>query len=116
MELRRKRRSYADIREILRIQYDVIASRSTINSFVKCRQKLLRRGVGIGPGPTIPTKLQLGVSLDTVESNEHLPMEAKRAPYDAIEALRRKPVATPVRNVFKFDETKPLTLPPNKSS
>ena len=33
-----------------------------------------------------------------------------RCAFDAIEALRRKPIPKPEKKIFEFDENKPLTL------
>jgi hypothetical protein len=92
-DLRRKRKSYREIQDILREEHGITASRSTIFSFVKVRskrRKLYSMAEGAAP-----------VASTTVKDS-----------FDAIETLRRKPIPKPEKKIFEFDENKPLTLLP----
>jgi hypothetical protein len=90
-DLRRKRNSYQEIRDKLREEHGITASRSTIFSFVKVRSKRRKfYAMTEGAVPVNPTPA--------------------RSSLDAIETLRRKPTPEPKKKIFEFDENKPLTL------
>jgi hypothetical protein len=90
-DLRRRRNTYQEIRDKLREEHGITASRSTIFSFVKVRSKRRKfYTMTEGVAPVSPTQA--------------------RHTLDPIEALRRKPLPEPKKKIFEFDETKPLTL------
>ncbi len=87
---RRQRKSYIEIARLLR-ERGINASPSTVFAFVKVRSK----------------RRHLVTMLDFSSKS------ARSTSSDgAIEALKRKPSPIPIKSVFDFDETKPLTFKP----
>ena len=92
---RRQGKPYAEISRLLAEQ-GTPASPSTVFSFVRVRSK----------------RRQPITMLDSHASSVPRPPSGPMGSQDAIEALKRKPVASPAKPSFHFDETKPLTLKP----
>jgi hypothetical protein len=88
-DLRRRRKSYREIAEILRDEHGIVADRTTVWSFVKVRSK--HRHV-------------------FTMAEELVPARAAKSSSDPIAALKAKPVPVPKKPLFIFDENKPLTL------
>ena len=99
---RRSGYSFGWIRAALIEKHGIVASRSTIHSFVMTLQK---RGRGLSKRPPRATAIRKLRPAEQVSSSD-----LKPDPFDAVEALRRKKPAPSRRPAFKFDETKPLTL------
>jgi hypothetical protein len=88
-DLRRRRKSYREIAEVLRDEHGVVADRTTIWNFVKVRSKPRHVfTMAEEPSSTPPGKPSS----------------------DPIAALKAKPVPEPKKPLFIFDENKPLTL------
>ncbi len=90
---RRQGKTYAEISRLLAEQ-GTPASPSTVFSFVRVRSR----------------RRQPITMLESASSNA-LPSKATNS-QDAIAALKQKPMASPAKPSFHFDETKPLTLKP----
>jgi hypothetical protein len=88
-DLRRRRKSYREIAEILRDKHGIVADRTTVWSFVKVRSK--HRHV-------------------FTMAEEPVHARAAKSSHDPIAALKAKPVPVPKKPLFTFDENKPLTL------
>jgi hypothetical protein len=92
-DLRRRRKSYREIAQILRDENGIVADRTTIWSFVKVRSTP-RRCLAM--------------------HEESVPGTATRSPSHgvsaAIAALKAKPVPVAPKPIFTYDENKPLTL------
>ena len=98
---RRSGCSFGWIRAALFEKHGIVASRSTIHSFVMTQQK---RGGGL------PRRSPRATVIRKVLPAEPVASDCRADPFDAVEALRGKQPAPPRRPAFKFDETKPLTL------
>jgi hypothetical protein len=94
-DLRRQRKSYREIAQILRDEHGLAVDRTTIWSFVKVRSH---------PRRVITMAEETAV-------NRTSPVAEGR---DAIAALKAKPAPVPKKPVFTYDEEKPLTLKPEK--
>lgn len=92
-DLRRQRKSYREIAEILRDQYNITADRTTIWSFVKVRSKPRHLIAMRDDSPQISSSATRHGSIR-----------------NAIEVLKAKPAPDVKKPVFNFDENKPLTL------
>jgi len=88
-ELRRKRKSYQEIADLLCKEHGISVSPSTIFNFVKVRSK--------------PRKFYTMVQ-------KAFPDYQESHALDPIEKLRRTTTAIAEKPRFTFDETKPLTL------
>ena len=97
-DLRRQRKSYREIAQILRDEHGVAVDRTTIWSFVKVRSHP-RRVITMTDAPAV-------VAVKRTSSVA----EGR----DAIAALKAKPTAIPKKLVFTYDEDKPLTLKTEK--
>jgi len=95
--LRRKRKSYREIAQILRDEHGVAVDRTTIWSFVKVRSHL-RRVI------TMADELVLAVKRPSFAEGR-----------DAINTLKAKPAPEAKKPIFTYDEDKPLTLKTEKS-
>ena len=95
--LRRKRKSYREIAQILRDEHGVAVDRTTIWSFVKVRSHP-RRVITMADEPVVAVK-----------------RPAFAECRDAIAALKAKPAPEPKKPIFAYDEDKPLTLKTEKS-
>jgi hypothetical protein len=95
-DLRRHRKSYREIAQILRDEHGITVDRTTIWSFVKVRSN--------------PRRV-------IVMADEATPvaMRSETRGFDAIAALKAKPAPVPKKPVFTYDEEKPLTLKTEKS-
>jgi len=93
-ELRRRRKSYREIAEVLRDEQGIAADRTTIWSFVKVRSKP-RRMIAM--------------------AEESASAPAREALLDPILRLKAKPVPETKKPIFTFDENKPLTLTTQQS-
>jgi IS30 family transposase len=94
-DLRRHRKSYRQIAQILRDEHGVVADRSTIWNYVKVRSKP-RRDFAMLEEPS-------ALSRTAVSSRS------------AIELLKAKPLPPAKKPIFTFDENKPLTLKTEQS-
>ena len=94
-DLRRHRKSYREIAEILRDEHGVAVDRTTIWSFVKVRSNP-RRVIAM--------------------ADESAPGAARTGTrgFDAIAALKAKPAPALKRPLFIYDENQPLTLKTEK--
>jgi hypothetical protein len=93
-DLRRHRRSYRQIAQILRDEHGIVADRSSIWNYVKVRSKPRRGFAMLEETAVAPRAVTNGQS--------------------AIERLKAKS-APPVRKpIFTYDENKPLTLTTEK--
>jgi len=94
-DLRRHRKSYREIAQILRDEHGVAVDRTTIWSFVKVRSNL-RRVIAM--------------------ADESAPAAARTGThgFDAIAALKAKPVPAVKKPLFTYDENQPLTLKTEK--
>ena len=94
-DLRRHRRSYREIAQILRDEHGVAVDRTTIWSFVKVRANP-RRVIAM--------------------ADESAPGAARTGTrgFDAIAALKAKPAPAVKRPLFIYDENQPLTLKTEK--
>ena len=88
-DLRRRRKSYREIAQVLRDEHDVIADRTTIWSFVKVRSK---------------SRHVFAMADDSVVAH------AGKSSPDPIAALKAKPLPVAPKPIFTYDESKPLTL------
>jgi hypothetical protein len=88
-DLRRRRKSYRLIAQMLRDEHGVVTDHTSVWSYVKVRSRarpvytMTESTVGLRPTPSA---------------------------LDPIARLKAKPVATPPAPVFQYDENKPLTL------
>jgi len=94
-DLRRHRKSYRQIAQILRYKHGIVADRSTIWSYVKVRSKP-RRDLAMLEEPS-------AISRTGAISRS------------AIELLKAKPLPPAKKPIFTFDENKPLTLKTEQS-
>jgi hypothetical protein len=94
-ELRRARKSYREIADILRVEHGIAADRTTIWSFVKVRAHP-RRVITMADEPFDPMKSSAAANAD-----------------GAIAALKVKPVNAREKPLFTFNEDLPLTLKTN---
>ena len=85
-DLRRRRKSYRRIAQILRDEHGVVTDHTSIWSYVKVRSK----------------------SRPVYTISEDVPKQ--RASTDPIARLKAKPVPPPKEPIFQYDENKPLTL------
>jgi hypothetical protein len=94
-DLRRHRKSYREIAQILRDEHGVAVDRTTIWSFVKVRSNP-RRIVAM--------------------ADESAPLAIRREirSFDAIAALKAKPAPAVKKPLFIYDENQPLTLKTEK--
>ena len=88
-DLRRHRKSYRQIAQILRDEHGLVADRSTIWNYVKVRSKPRR---------------------DFAMLEEASAISRTAASRSAIELLKAKPLPPAKKPIFTFDENKPLTL------
>ena len=89
-DLRRHRKSYRQIAQILRDEHGIVADRSTIWNYVKVRSKPRRDFIMLEEPSAISR---------TAVSNR-----------SAIELLKAKPLPPAKKPIFTFDENEPLTL------
>ena len=94
-DLRRHRKSYREIAQILRNEHGVAVDRTTIWSFVKVRANP-RRVIAMADECT-PLAMRSGIG-----------------GFDAIAALKAKPAPAVKRPLFIYDENQPLTLKTEK--
>jgi hypothetical protein len=94
-DLRRHRKSYRQIAQILRDEHGIVADRSTIWNFVKVRSKPRRDFAMLEEHSAISRTAVSGRS--------------------AIELLKAKPLPPAKKPIFTFDENKPLTLKTEQS-
>jgi len=94
-DLRRHRKSYRQIAQILRDEHGVVADRSTIWNYVKVRSKPRRDFAMLEESSAISRTAVSGRS--------------------AIELLKAKPLPPAKKPIFTFDENKPLTLKTEQS-
>jgi hypothetical protein len=93
-DLRRHRKSYREIAQILREEHGITVDRTTIWSFVKVRSNPCRVIAMADETPAIAVRR---------------PPSAAHG-RDAIAALKAKPAPVPKKPLFTFDENQPLTL------
>jgi hypothetical protein len=98
-DLRRQRKSYREIAQVLRDAHGLAVDRTTIWSFVKVRSHP-RRVITMADQAAVvavrkPTSIADG--------------------RDPIAALKAKPAPAPKKALFTYDEDKPLTLKTEKS-
>jgi hypothetical protein len=93
-DLRRHRKSYRLIAQMLRDEHGIIVDHSSIWSYVKVRSR------------------SRPVHTMTENTGRQRPTPSA---LDPIARLKAKPVATPPAPVFQYDENKPLTLINEKS-
>lgn len=98
-DLRRQRKSYREIAQILRDEHGMTVDRTTIWSFVKVRSHP-RRVITMADETTVVAVRRASSVADGRE---------------AIAALKAKPASVPKKLVFTYDEDKPLTLKTEKS-
>jgi hypothetical protein len=91
-DLRRLRKSYREIAQILRDEHGLTADRTTIWSFVKVRAH--------------PRRV-ITMADESVVTVKSASIAGGR---DAIAVLKAKPAPAPKKSLFIFDEDKPLTL------
>jgi hypothetical protein len=96
-DLRRQRKSYREIAQILRAEHCLTVDRTTIWSFVKVRSHP-RRVITMSDEPVVTVKR---------------PSVANGR--DAIAVLKAQSAPLPKKPLFTFDEDKPLTLKTEKS-
>ena len=89
-DLRRHRKSYRQIAQVLRDEHGIVVDRSTIWNYVKVRSKP-RRDFAMLEDPS-------AISRTGASSRS------------AIELLKAKPLPPEKKPIFTFDENKPLTL------
>ena len=89
-DLRRHRKSYRQIAQVLRDEHGILVDRSTIWNYVKVRSKPRRDFVMLEDASAISR---------TAASSR-----------SAIELLKAKPLPPAKKPIFTFDENKPLTL------
>ena len=89
-DLRRHRKSYRQIAQVLRDEHGIVVDRSTIWNYVKVRSKPRRDFVMLEDASAISR---------TAASSR-----------SAIELLKAKPLPPAKKPLFTFDENKPLTL------
>jgi IS30 family transposase len=89
-DLRRHRKSYRQIAQVLRDEHGILVDRSTIWNYVKVRSKP-RRDFAMLEDPS-------AISRTAANSRS------------AIELLKAKPLPPAKKPIFTFDENKPLTL------
>ena len=94
-DLRRHRKSYREIAQILRDEHGVAVDRTTIWSFVKVRSNP-RRVIAMADEST-PVAMRTGTR-----------------GLDAIAALKAKPAPAVKKPLFIYDENQPLTLKTEK--
>ena len=94
-DLRRHRKSYREIAQILRDEYGVAVDRTTIWSFVKVRSNP-RRVIAM------------------VDESSPVAMRRGTHGFDAIAALKAKPARAMKKPLFIYDENQPLTLKTEK--
>jgi len=94
-DLRRHRKSYREIAQILRDEHGVAVDRTTIWSFVKVRANP-RRVIAM------------------VDESAPVAMRNGTRGLDAIAALKAKPAPAVKRPLFIYDENQPLTLKTEK--
>jgi len=93
-DLRRRRKSYRLIAQILRDEHGVVTDHTSIWSYVKVRSR---------------SRPVYTMTENTVRQRP------TPSTLDPIARLKAKPVATPPAPVFQYDENKPLTLINEKS-
>ncbi len=95
-ELRRRRKSYREVAQILRDEHQITVDRTTIWSFVKVRSRP-RRVIAM--------------------ASDSAPGEIKSVGrgFDAIAALKSRPTPKAKKPLFTYDENQPLTLKTEKS-
>lgn len=98
-DLRRQRKSYREIAQILGDEHGLAVDRTTIWSFVKVRSHP-RCVITMADEPTVAIARKPSLVADG---------------RDAIAALKAKPAPVPKKPVFTYDEEKPLTLKTEKS-
>jgi hypothetical protein len=98
-DLRRQRKSYREIAQVLRDAHGLAVDRTTIWSFVKVRSHP-RRVITMADQTTATAARK---SSSTADGR------------DAIAALKAKPAPMPKKALFTYDEDKPLTLRTEKS-
>ena len=94
-DLRRHRKSYRQIAQILRDEHGLVADRSSIWNYVKVRSKPRRDFAMLEEASAISRTASGGRS--------------------AIELLKAKPLPPAKKPIFTFDENKPLTLKTEQS-
>jgi hypothetical protein len=94
-DLRRHRKSYREIAQILRDEHGVAVDRTTIWSFVKVRAN--------------PRRL-----IAMADECTPLAMRSGKRGVDAIAALKAKPAPAVKKPLFTYDENQPLTLKTEK--
>lgn len=94
-DLRRHRKSYRQIAQILRDEHGIVADRSTIWNYVKVRSKPRRDFAMLEDSSAVSRTAVNGRS--------------------AIELLKAKPLPPAKKPIFTFDENKPLTLKTEQS-
>ncbi len=97
-DLRRQRKSYREIAQILRDEHGLAVDRTTIWNFVKVRSHPRR-------------VITMAVEAAVVAVRKPTSIADGR---DAIAALKAKPAPVPKKPLFTFDENKPLTLKTEK--
>jgi len=97
-DLRRQRKSYREIAQILRVEHGLAVDRTTIWNFVKVRSHP-RRVITMADEAAV-----VAVRKTTSVADGR----------DAIAALKAKPAPAPKKPVFTYDEEKPLTLKTEK--
>lgn len=98
-ELRRQRKSYSGIAQILLDEHGLVVDRTTIWSFVKVRSHP-RRVITMADETAV-----VAVRKPTSVADGR----------DAIAALKAKPALVPKKALFTYDEDRPLTLKTEKS-
>ena len=88
-DLRRRRKSYRLIAQILRDEHGVVTDHTSIWSYVKVRSR---------------SRAVYTMTDDTVRKHP------TPSAFDPIARLKAKPVAGPSAPIFEYDENKPLTL------
>ena len=118
-ELRKKRRTYAEIAAFLREHLQLSVAPSTIHDFVKTRARQARQAaverLELPPPVSSPSTSPQEKKPGPASSSPGLTAEAGR---ERIRALRVQPPTTdPKPARFAFDPTEPLTLnPPSKET
>jgi hypothetical protein len=93
-DLRRRRKSYRLIAQMLRDEHGIVADHTSIWSYVKVRSR---------------SRPVYTMTEDTVRKHP------TPSALDPIARLKAKPVAAPSAPIFQYDENKPLTLINEKS-
>ena len=93
-DLRRRRKSYRRIAQILRDEHGVVTDHTSIWSYVKVRSR------------SRPVYTMTGNEVQQRPTSSAL---------DPIARLKAKPVVAPATPIFQYDENKPLTLLNEKS-